>query len=264
MIGEVRLFDPKFVHFMWDDSLKGKEVFASNDIYSLMAAVNNGYKKDGLVKEYGYSNSPFITVKGNRLYMFAYYDPNYEVKRAYAEGKTIQVKTYDHPMWLDVDSPAWDSGNGIEFRVKPDCPCEEGIDSKACAGCPQGEERKRERIEERASKFGEVCVHPEYDDEKCKKCNECIEGPDYRPYESSTEMIVDFIDRFKVNCPQYAEPLIWVKSKADDSRHLVTSFVPNFDDGSYVVLFEYTCGLDELFDNYTYLDGSHVGMEVKE
>lgn len=96
------------------------------------------------------------------------------------------------------------------------------------------------------------------------EAEEAEEKKKWRPYINSVEMIADFIARFKVDCPPYCEPSIWVKEKKTDSRHLVTSFVPNSNDGSYVVLFDYTCDLDELFNEYTYLDGSPLGMEMKE
>ena len=125
---EVKLFDKRFVYFVWDDMLAGKEVFASNDIYSLMDCVNNGGEIEGLVKEYGYSNCPFITVIGNRVYKFVYYDPNYEVKRAYfKEGKKVQYKTIDAKNWCDLISDIglnepylWN--DNFEWRIKPECP----------------------------------------------------------------------------------------------------------------------------------------------
>lgn len=116
----------------------------------------------------------------------------------------------------------------------------------------------------------ETCEYLGYSDdsEPCSSCSDENGYPNWkpvkkwRPYKSSAEMIMDFIDRFKVNCPSYAEPLVWVKDKATDARHLVTSFVPDSDDNdSYVELFESTFNFDELFKYYTYLDGSPCGME---
>ena len=111
-------------------------------------------------------------------------------------------------------------------EVKPECPCADGIDSKACVGCEHSEDGKKK----------------------------------YRPYESPAEMIVDFIDRFKVKCPSYCEPLIWVKNKIIDiNRFLVWGFrVSDVSIGGSTVTY------DLLFERYTYLDGSPVGMEVKE
>ena len=111
-------------------------------------------------------------------------------------------------------------------EAKPECPCADGIDSKACVGCEHSEDGKKE----------------------------------YRPYINSAEMIVDFIDRFNVNCPSHCEPLIWVKGKYTHSRFLVFAFYETFikfnDDEPLM--------FKELFTDYTYLDGSPCGMEVKE
>ena len=112
-------------------------------------------------------------------------------------------------------------------EVKQECPCADGIDFKACVGCEHSEDGKKK----------------------------------YRPYESPAEMIVDFIDRFKVNCPSYCEPLIWVKDKDVDRRTLVSAFREdsvNIDFNPFII------GFEQLLNDYTYLDGSPCGMEEKE
>lgn len=99
-----KLFDKKFVHFMWDDSLEGKELFLSNNIDSLICNVNSNNKE--FCRQ--------ITQVDFEDWTFAYYDPNYECKRAYNEGKQIQVK---HAKWIDVDEPKWFDDE--EYRIKP-------------------------------------------------------------------------------------------------------------------------------------------------
>ena len=78
----------------------------------------------------------------------------------------------------------------------------------------------------------------------------------YRPYKDTEEMIEDFKKRFNVEVPQYAMPMIWVEHKRTNFRFFVSEF------GVQVVAF---CGVSrgmlELFDNYTYLDGSPCGMK---
>lgn len=201
---EVKLFDKRFVYFMWDDELEGKEVFASNDIYSLMDSVNNGRETDGLVKKFGYSNCPFLTVKGNRLYQFVYYDPNYEVKKAYNEGKKIQVAYKGANNWVDCDEPEW--VDGCQFRVKP--------------------EEKR-----------------------------------YRPYESLDEMLSDFNKRFPTVAPKpaFSMPLVWIGLKGTSEKSMITRV-----HGLMVYAGEEPLSMRDLFDKWIYLDGSPVGMEVKE
>ena len=95
------------------------------------------------------------------------------------------------------------------------------MDSKACVGCEHSEDGKKK----------------------------------YRPYESPAEMIVDFKDRFKVNCPPYCEPLIWVRRKNEEQRSLVTDF---FEGRVRIEDAEYT--MAALLDIWTFLDGSPVGV----
>ena len=89
----MELFDKRFVHFMWDDSLEDKEGFVACNIDSLINYVEHNQRAlKGIVKYSGDSAEPFMTGDGiaNR---FFYYDPNYECKKAFAEGKAVQYKT---------------------------------------------------------------------------------------------------------------------------------------------------------------------------
>lgn len=116
----MKLFDKKYVYFMWDDCLNGKEVLVEDDIYNLEKEVNDGDRAFFEVSKSN-SNEPFKVKFDNITYRFAYYDPNYKLKIAFhIEGKTIQVK--DSEDWLDWKvnaEPAWDCE---EFRIKPDEP----------------------------------------------------------------------------------------------------------------------------------------------
>lgn len=205
----MELFDKKFVYFMWDDELKGKKCFVADGIALLIRNVEKGFAESCNesdlceVEEGSTLTFPFRKIGGTD-FAFAYYDPNYEVKRAYNEGKTVQVRCANG-IWSDTQIPPW--SDACEYRIKP-------------------------------------------------------EEKEYRPYKSSSEMIADFIGRFKVKCPSYAEPLIWVKSKNTGYRYLITTFYESavmISTDSPVC-----CSLWQLSDFYTYLDGSPVGMEVKE
>lgn len=204
----MELFDRKFVHFMWDNELIGKKCFFADGIDDLRGIVEKGGEYDmRIVLSSGNESAPFQAAHGVYAWKFAYYDPNYEVKKAFSEGKTVQVKRIDSfADWVDCDEPIW--SKECCYRVKPK------------------EEEKR-----------------------------------YRPYKDSAEMIVDFIDRFKVKCPSYCEPLIWLKGKATDKRSLVIGIPPKENkicvDGG-------RCDLLSLFTLYTYLDGSPCGMEIKK
>lgn len=128
-----------------------------------------------------------------------------------------------------------------------------------CVSCKPGNSKYEARL-------CETCEYLGYSDdsEPCSSCSDENGYPNWklvkkwRPYESSAEMICDFIDRFKVKCPSYCEPLVWVKTKDNDSRFLLTGF------GKKVSVDGVSYSLDELLKYYVYLDGSPVGMEVKE
>lgn len=316
----MELFDKKFVHFMWDDELEGKTGHVSNDIKCLHDYVNNNPSATELIEHSSDESQPFKTTDGIK-FRFFYYDPNYEVKKAFNEGKKVQMKV--DGFWANCDKPdfedgeecrvkpeeekwiaylarqknglcyltactednwesaqkafgaktklfidvhdkvsewfesrqkfaevikAWEDNKQIQFldygqwedcrgkplwcltnvyREKPECPCEKGIDSEACVGCEHSEDGKKK----------------------------------YRPYESSTEMIVDFIDRFKVRCPSYCEPLIWVRLKVDKRRRLIVAYGDNFVEIGNKTK---AVTLQHLFEQYELLDGSSCGMEVKE
>lgn len=199
----IELFDKKFVRFMWDDELEGKEGFCADDICELTNCVHSG---DFHLTKVRKSLSPAFPFKdtNNNDWLFFYYDPNYEAKKAFNEGKKIQVETTTGE-WVDITAkePVWTEY--VKYRVKP---------------------------------------------EAVKK---------YRPYESSAEMVKDFVNRFKVKYPSYAKPLIWVGLKQRDCWFLITGIF------SYSVKIDGTlCMLENLFNSYTYLDGSPVGVEVKE
>lgn len=117
------LFNKKFVHFLWEDELEGKKGFFADDINVLKDSVNNGdSKRIGRVRlgrvRFGEINFPFNKDWNNVDYRFFYYDPNYECKCAYAEGKQIQYELDGE--WYDLDEPNWDSD--YNFRIKPEEP----------------------------------------------------------------------------------------------------------------------------------------------
>lgn len=122
----MELFDSKYVHCTWDESLKGKKVFYSDFIQCIKEEVN-GHKIDarGICEAYNPDNidNPFIihSIKGNvHTWAYVYYDPNYEVKKAYVEGKKIQFR-YESNGWIDYvfQDACWDD-EGREWRVKPE------------------------------------------------------------------------------------------------------------------------------------------------
>lgn len=115
----MELFDPKFVYFMWDENLRYKKGLVHDNIEVIKRIVNS---YDGNTDVIDYSKNdenPFKEEGCNTEYKFAYYDPNYECKIAYNEGKQIQAKLngFEDKNWIDVKQPTWE-GNLI-FRIKP-------------------------------------------------------------------------------------------------------------------------------------------------
>lgn len=93
------------------------------------------------------------------------------------------------------------------------------------------------------------------------------EKPTYRPYKDCEEMIADFKKRYnsyggwtgKEN-PMYC-PLIWVRNKNTSSKDFVTdnNLITNIIDKGVYILGQYR-SVKDLFDDFTYLDGSPVGV----
>ena len=115
----MELFDKKYVHFMWDDELEGKEGFFSDSIDILKIYVeDNDDNLIGNVSDSNRGNLPFHKNCGG-VFRFFYYDPNYEVKRAYAEGKQIQFRYSGDAEWDDCKGePLCD--DDCEYRIKPE------------------------------------------------------------------------------------------------------------------------------------------------
>lgn len=85
-----------------------------------------------------------------------------------------------------------------------------------------------------------------------------VEEPEekkFRPYKDTDEMIEDFSKRYKANVPSYGMPLIWLKSDFGN-KFLIIAFTNDSvkTDKGY-------CLLQEVFEKYTYLDGSPCGIE---
>ena len=92
---ENNLFDQKFLHAMWTDDLKDKECFYANDIPNLKRAVeNNIIQYKAKLHFSGNEFHPFAT--SGKAFVFAYYDPNYEVKWT---KKQLDAKRDEDPIY---------------------------------------------------------------------------------------------------------------------------------------------------------------------
>lgn len=113
-------FDKKFVHFMWDDELEGKEGFYADNIgFLIMRVESNNTHWYGVVYKSGDDiHHPFCADKNHwRLF---YHDPHYKLKLAHEQGKVIQFNTVDG--WKDMKiKPRWNHSDD-KYRIKPDEP----------------------------------------------------------------------------------------------------------------------------------------------
>lgn len=116
----MELFDKDYVHFMWDDELQDKTGFFAPGISSLIDYVNgNELTRYGKAYYRGYPSDPFLQNGTGMAYAFFYYDPNCEVKLAYAEGKQIEFRPKDeHLSWQPARNPSW--ADDVEYRIKPE------------------------------------------------------------------------------------------------------------------------------------------------
>ena len=116
----MELFNKKYVHFMWEDELEGKEGFFSDNSNDLKCYVNTGSTFFFSGVRRGTDENPFLTDNG-RFFKFFYYDPNYKVKQAYRQGKPIEVKSPTDGKWYVTVEPCWD--DDVEYRIKPEHCC---------------------------------------------------------------------------------------------------------------------------------------------
>lgn len=120
-MSDKEIFDKKFVYLEWDDVLKGKKVLAGDNLQFVRREVNDGTAKVRYVEPYSDSNSselyPFADDSGT-TWGLVYYDPNYECKRAYAQGRVIQCRNKGDDKWFVTIHPNW--LDMCEYRVKPE------------------------------------------------------------------------------------------------------------------------------------------------
>ena len=123
MSEEKNIFDKKCVYFMWADKLAGKEGFYSDGIaYLIMCVESNSLEHKGYVKRNCENDTyQFNNVQSDNSYQFFYYDPLYNIKWEWKQGKQIQSrsKVWRDAEWEDDDYPQWNN-QCMEFRVRPE------------------------------------------------------------------------------------------------------------------------------------------------
>jgi len=287
----MELFDKKFVYFMWDEKLEGKVGFVEDSIKELKDMVNAWEKVPtptykGRLTFSGSLHLPFSNVSNiinkDIRFRFAYYDPNYECKVAYAEGKTIQISS-DNNIWVDWEGehePDWKSL--WSFRIKSEeyyvhtCGYGYVIDNHNADVTFKGTKKECEEftknhmfdllkkacyIEHKQIQFKSKDTSGEWKD--CFGTPLWLDENEYRvkpeelirPYKDCDELINDYND--DVENDKDVTPEIWIKHKIDGRRILIVEFGKDF----------VKCGskskpvsLDMLLSNYTFLNGSPIGV----
>ena len=123
------VFNKKFVHCVWDDELEEKEGIFSDNVASLISAVelNTGCFECGKCTRSPNIEYPFRRAAGT-VYRFFYYDPMVEIKRAYVQGEPIQYRLYGESKWYDLNDADKESikENGMswfeddcDYRIRP-------------------------------------------------------------------------------------------------------------------------------------------------
>ena len=82
---------------------------------------------------------------------------------------------------------------------------------------------------------------------------------EYRPYESTDEMIKDFNKRFRADSYVIRGgdlPLVWVRDKYNGIKNLIIAF-----DSTEVFIQDVWKPIKDLFADYEYLDGTKIGIK---
>lgn len=111
-------FEDRFLHRVYDESLKGKRVFYADSIPELAKYVeDNDERFVGTV--IGTNNTTYsFHIKDKENYMFVYFDPYYELKIAYERGYRI-LALHTSGIWVTIKNPNW-SYPPEHYKIKPD------------------------------------------------------------------------------------------------------------------------------------------------
>ncbi len=293
----MELYNEEFVYFDWDDKLDGKKGFVAQNIASLKSQVNDGPKTMVTLSGSDDDVCPFTYFCDGEItcdYQFAYYDPYYELRKAYLEGKQLQFKNVNGE-WIAVDGAPLFTNDEYrvkpEYRIKPEVnwniyltECESGIFFEITMECKtdshcyfSGSEESCHEWVARHSKFKNIMAAWEAgkDIEFKHKCD-CGWSPatspnwdetlEYRvkgkdvPFDTLDELIHKWegMNPGCTNRPKCAMPMIWVKSKSTKRIYLIDAY--DYEDNE-VGLCDSWFTLKELFEDYTFINDSIIGKK---
>lgn len=293
----MELFNKEFVYFDWDDKLEGKKGFFTDNIKELKLYVkNNTTSWYGEILKNSDPDSlyPFETIDEagwHRSFKFCYYDPHYEFRKAYLEGKQLQFKDCAGN-WRDVaGEPVFTRD---EYRIKPETWyivlddhglfrtdskkdgefIFEGTEDECIKRYDNYKPFEKTMV---AWKQGKTIQYKEGDEwidwvlpepprlDALASCNEwrIKDESEPVPFDSVQELIDVWEKKSGVKFNhELGMPFIWIKNKVKNRVYLITDFlfdkVYNYDVGTE----NENLKLEELFEDFTFLDGSIIGKEV--
>lgn len=296
----MELYNKEFIYFEWEDKLKGKKGFFANTINELKSKIESGFE----LLECHFSNNQtgfhFSNSISNSAYQFFYYDPYYEFRKAYLEGKLLQFKDCSGN-WEDVaGEPLFKNG---EYRIKPskiyyavwnanNIYCDVDIKDNSKVLFHSNNKDEVERFIEthrylhniiKSAYEGKEIEYKEFgvENDNWKTTVFCdylcmhdfvhyeyrVKPKKYKPFDTVQDLI-DYWDSkhpSNINRPSDTMPLIWIKSDKDDSIYLITEFYPKKLENTYdVATTDGFLSFEELFRDFTFLDGSAIGEVENE
>lgn len=116
----MKIFSKQYVHFTWSEELEGKPCFAASSINDLEESVDRDDRT--FFGEVGKSNNadyPFDLIGTDMDFVFVYYDPRYEYKKAFNDREGVQFRWEGSDNWTDVIEERQLTLENINLRIKP-------------------------------------------------------------------------------------------------------------------------------------------------
>ena len=294
----MELYNKEFVYFDWDDKLEGKKGFFSDDINTLKQAVKDNrtaWYREISKNTKSDSQFPFELIDKDGWHThsrFCYYDPYYEFRKAYLEGKQLQFKD-SNGNWRDVEGEPIFTRD--EYRIKPETTWYIVLDDNGLSRTNSKNDRYVvfEGIEDECIKWYDkykpfektMVAWKQGKTIQYKENNEWVDWllteiphsqvfdyhkewrvkDEYVPFDTVQELIDGWERKSGIKFNhELTMPQIWIKSKEKNRVYLITEFWFEKDckDWDVGTSFE-NLDLQELFECFTFLDGSIIG-KVKE
>ena len=286
----MELYDKMYVYFDWDDVLEGKECFVADYIDNLKWNVNNNSDPEQITHNKDNDSYPFREKDTKREWCFAYYDPYYELRKAYLEGKQLQLKDGDD--WIDIDGEPCFIGD--EYRIKPEVyyvECDDVLGFVIITKRGEGPYywtgtrddcltwiEKHKHLEDIAKAYEKGKMIQFFDGKEWKDCwnpkvpkgsplweadvSYRIQPEKRVPFDTVQELITHWegMNPGCTNRPKCAMPMIWVKSKSTECIYLIDGY--DYNDNE-VSMCNCWFPLDSMFKDYTFINDSIIGKRDK-